>query len=54
MADYMMTMLGDKLVTSTVDDKMPTELPSPEATTLIFSLVKDNKEEITVISVVIP
>ncbi|KAJ6659965.1 hypothetical protein lerEdw1_018162 [Lerista edwardsae] len=42
MADYMMTMLGDKLVTSTIDDKMPTELPSPEA--LKFKILIKNKK----------
>lgn len=42
MADYIMTMLGDKLVTSTIDDKMPTELPSPEA--LKFKILIKNKK----------
>ncbi|KAH0617112.1 hypothetical protein JD844_028784, partial [Phrynosoma platyrhinos] len=42
-ADYLTSILGDKLVTSTIHDKMPTELPSPEVTTVTFFLVKDRK-----------
>ncbi|KAL8222272.1 UNVERIFIED_CONTAM: 1-phosphatidylinositol 4,5-bisphosphate phosphodiesterase zeta-1 [Gekko kuhli] len=42
MADYMKTILGDRLVTSTIDGKMPTELPSPEA--LKFKIIIKNKK----------
>ncbi|XP_053113495.1 1-phosphatidylinositol 4,5-bisphosphate phosphodiesterase zeta-1-like isoform X1 [Hemicordylus capensis] len=42
MADYMTTILGDKLVVSTIDDQMPTELPSPEA--LKFKIMIKNKK----------
>ncbi|XP_042325665.1 1-phosphatidylinositol 4,5-bisphosphate phosphodiesterase zeta-1 [Sceloporus undulatus] len=41
-ADYLTSILGDKLVTSTVHDEMPTELPSPEA--LKFKIVIKNKK----------
>lgn len=32
MVDYLRSILGDKLVTFTIDETMPTELPSPEVT----------------------
>nr|XP_060632393.1 1-phosphatidylinositol 4,5-bisphosphate phosphodiesterase zeta-1 [Anolis sagrei ordinatus] len=41
-ADYLTSILGDKLVASTIDDKVPTELPSPEA--LKFKIVIKNKK----------
>uniref|UniRef100_A0A803TZS0 Phosphoinositide phospholipase C n=1 Tax=Anolis carolinensis TaxID=28377 RepID=A0A803TZS0_ANOCA len=41
-ADYLTSILGDKLVTSTIDDKMPNELPSPEA--LKFKILIKNKK----------
>ncbi|XP_054844573.1 1-phosphatidylinositol 4,5-bisphosphate phosphodiesterase zeta-1 [Eublepharis macularius] len=42
MADYMKSILGDRLVTSTIDGTMPTELPSPEA--LKFKIMIKNKK----------
>nr|XP_056702582.1 1-phosphatidylinositol 4,5-bisphosphate phosphodiesterase zeta-1-like [Euleptes europaea] len=41
-ADYMISILGDSLVTSTIDGTMPTELPSPEA--LKFKILIKNKK----------
>ncbi|XP_009670229.1 1-phosphatidylinositol 4,5-bisphosphate phosphodiesterase zeta-1 [Struthio camelus] len=42
MADYLENILGDKLLTSAIDDKVPTELPSPEA--LKFKILVKNKK----------
>ncbi|XP_077196226.1 1-phosphatidylinositol 4,5-bisphosphate phosphodiesterase zeta-1-like isoform X2 [Paroedura picta] len=42
MADYMKTILGDRLVTTTVDGTMPKELPSPED--LKFKILIKNKK----------
>ncbi|XP_025025020.1 1-phosphatidylinositol 4,5-bisphosphate phosphodiesterase zeta-1-like [Python bivittatus] len=42
MVDYLRSILGDKLVTFTIDETMPTELPSPEA--LKFKIMIKNKK----------
>ncbi|XP_048357459.1 1-phosphatidylinositol 4,5-bisphosphate phosphodiesterase zeta-1 [Sphaerodactylus townsendi] len=42
MADYIKSILGDSLVTSTIDGTMPSELPSPEA--LKFKIIIKNKK----------
>ncbi|KAJ7329224.1 hypothetical protein JRQ81_015398 [Phrynocephalus forsythii] len=41
-ADYLISIFGDRLVTSTVDDRMPTQLPSPES--LKFKIIIKNKK----------
>nr|XP_020659892.1 1-phosphatidylinositol 4,5-bisphosphate phosphodiesterase zeta-1-like isoform X5 [Pogona vitticeps] len=41
-ADYLTSILGDKLVTSTADDRIPTQLPSPES--LKFKIIIKNKK----------
>uniref|UniRef100_A0A8D0BFU8 Phosphoinositide phospholipase C n=1 Tax=Salvator merianae TaxID=96440 RepID=A0A8D0BFU8_SALMN len=41
-ADYLINILGDKLVVSTIDDMVPNELPSPEA--LKFKIMIKNKK----------
>lgn len=38
MADYLQSILGDRLLSSTLGDAVVTELPSPEVITLHFSL----------------
>uniref|UniRef100_A0A7M4FYW5 Phosphoinositide phospholipase C n=1 Tax=Crocodylus porosus TaxID=8502 RepID=A0A7M4FYW5_CROPO len=42
MADYLEKILGDKLLTTTIDETVPTELPSPEA--LKFKILIKNKK----------
>uniref|UniRef100_A0A670XXN6 Phosphoinositide phospholipase C n=1 Tax=Pseudonaja textilis TaxID=8673 RepID=A0A670XXN6_PSETE len=42
MVDYLRSILGDKLVTFTIDETIPTELPSPEA--LKFKIMIKNKK----------
>ncbi|NXG45096.1 PLCZ1 phosphodiesterase, partial [Psilopogon haemacephalus] len=42
MADYLQSILGDRLLTSTLDDTVVTELPSPEA--LKFRILVKNKK----------
>uniref|UniRef100_A0A8C8SV19 Phosphoinositide phospholipase C n=1 Tax=Pelusios castaneus TaxID=367368 RepID=A0A8C8SV19_9SAUR len=42
MADYLETILADKLLTSTTDDAFPTDLPSPEL--LKFKILVKNKK----------
>ncbi|XP_063164394.1 1-phosphatidylinositol 4,5-bisphosphate phosphodiesterase zeta-1-like [Candoia aspera] len=42
MVDYLKNILGDQLITFTIDETMPTELPSPEA--LKFRIMIKNKK----------